>query len=79
MTTASDASEAYFVQSADGTIIGYRQLGEGPGLIILHGTMESSESHLQLAQVLSRTFTVYLPDRQGRGLSVSTPRKSVPR
>jgi pimeloyl-ACP methyl ester carboxylesterase len=57
------------VTSADGTTIGYRRLGDGPGLVVLHGAMESGRSHLQLAQALAATFTVYLPDRRGRGLS----------
>jgi pimeloyl-ACP methyl ester carboxylesterase len=55
--------------SKDGTTIGYRQLGQGPGLVMLHGAMESSQSHMQLAQALADRFTIYLPDRRGRGLS----------
>ena len=58
-----------FVTSSDGTTIGYRQLGHGPGIVMLHGAMESSRSHLQLAGALANAFTVYLPDRRGRGLS----------
>ena len=57
------------VTSIDGTVIGYRQLGQGPGVVVLHGAMESAESHLQLARALAGTFTVYLPDRRGRGTS----------
>jgi len=57
------------VTSADGTTIGYRRLGDGPGLVVLHGAMESGRSHLQLAEALAATFSVYLPDRRGRGLS----------
>src|SRR5438105_7268486 len=57
------------VVSRDGTTIGYRELGRGPGLVVLHGAMESSQSHLQLAQALADGFTVYLPDRRGRGMS----------
>jgi len=57
------------VTSKDGTTISYRQLGHGPGLVLLHGTMESAQSHMQLAEALADTFTVYLPDRRGRGLS----------
>src|SRR5438445_5900390 len=57
------------VVSRDGTTIGYRQLGRGPGLVVLHGAMEASQSHLQLAQALADGFTVYLPDRRGRRMS----------
>jgi pimeloyl-ACP methyl ester carboxylesterase len=57
------------VVSKDGTTIGYRQLGRGPGLVVLHGAMESAQSHMQLAEALADSYTVTLPDRRGRGLS----------
>ena len=57
------------VTSKDGTAIGYRQLGQGPGVIILHGSMSIGYNHLQLAELLADTFTIYLPDRRGFGLS----------
>jgi pimeloyl-ACP methyl ester carboxylesterase len=57
------------VSSKDGTTIGYRQLGQGPGIVVLHGSMSSGYYHLELAEALSDAFTVYLPDRRGRGLS----------
>lgn len=53
----------------DGTTIGFRRIGNGPGLVVLHGAMEWSLSHAQLAEALADNFTVYLPDRRGRGLS----------
>src|SRR5260370_21668713 len=52
-----------------GSNYGARQLGQGPGLVGLHGAMESAQSHLQLAEALADSYTVYLPDRRGRGLS----------
>src|SRR2546425_9711350 len=57
------------VISRDGTTIGYRQLGRGPGLVVVHGAMESAQSHMQLAEALADSLTIYLPDRRGRGLS----------
>jgi pimeloyl-ACP methyl ester carboxylesterase len=57
------------VVSKDGTIIGYRQLGSGPGLILVHGAMMSSQNFTKLAESLADAFTVYVPDRRGRGLS----------
>jgi pimeloyl-ACP methyl ester carboxylesterase len=57
------------VTSKDGTTIGYRQLGHGSGVVVLHGAMESAQSHMQLAEALATSFTVYLPDRRGRGMS----------
>src|SRR5215469_10654284 len=57
------------VSSADGTTIGYRQYGHGPGLVLVQGGMGSAHNFKQLAEALSDTFTVYVPDRRGRGLS----------
>jgi pimeloyl-ACP methyl ester carboxylesterase len=55
--------------SADGTSIGYQVIGNGPGLVIMHGAMESASSHSELASELGDFHTVYLPDRRGRGRS----------
>lgn len=57
------------VESRDGTPIGYWKTGQGPAVVVLHGSMESARSHTLLAQALADDFTVYLPDRRGRGLS----------
>lgn len=57
------------VTSADGTMIGYRQLGSGPGLVIIHGSLADSRRYLRLAEALADRFTLYIPDRRGRGLS----------
>jgi pimeloyl-ACP methyl ester carboxylesterase len=58
-----------FVTSKDGTVIGYRRFGHGPGVVLLHGAMSSAYNHKQLAEALADVFTVYVPDRRGRGLS----------
>ena len=57
------------VTSRDGTIIGYHQLGRGPGVIAVHGGMQAAQNLTKLAGALADSFTVYLPDRRGRGLS----------
>jgi pimeloyl-ACP methyl ester carboxylesterase len=62
MTTGS-------VTSTDGTPIGYLRAGHGPAVVVLHGSNESARSHTQLALALADSFTVYLPDRRGRGQS----------
>jgi pimeloyl-ACP methyl ester carboxylesterase len=59
------------VNSKDGTAISYRELGHGPGVVMLHGTMESSQSHMQLAKELADAFTIFLPDR--RSLTLGFP------
>jgi Predicted hydrolases or acyltransferases (alpha/beta hydrolase superfamily) len=58
-----------FVTSKDGTTIGYRQMGSGPGIILLHGGGKASQTLMQLGTELSDEFAVYIPDRRGRGLS----------
>lgn len=57
------------VRSHDGTSIGYRQYGHGPGLVLVEGGMQIAHNFAQLAEALADTFTVYVPDRRGRGLS----------
>ncbi|MEU6717349.1 alpha/beta hydrolase [Nonomuraea sp. NPDC046802] len=64
-----DKVDELTVTSADGTTIGYYQLGRGPGLVVSHGGMGSAYNHIQQAQALADTYTVYLPDRRGRGMS----------
>jgi pimeloyl-ACP methyl ester carboxylesterase len=62
-----------FATSADGVKIGYRTLGSGPGVVLLHGAMESAHSHMGMATALAERFTVHLPDRRGRGASGPQP------
>lgn len=57
------------VISADGTVIGYRQFGGGPGLVMLHGGGRASQHYTRLAEALADGVTIYIPDRRGRGLS----------
>lgn len=57
------------VRSADGTTIGYRSLGRGLALILVHGGMLASQHFTKLAAALAAEFTVHVPDRRGRGLS----------
>ncbi len=57
------------VVSADGTRIGYRRLGDGPSVILLHGGVNASQHMMKLGRALADAFTVYLPDRRGRGMS----------
>ena len=57
------------VQSTDGTKIGYRQYGHGPGLVLVEGAMGTAYNYDELARFLVKDYTVYVPDRRGRGLS----------
>ena len=57
------------VASADGTILGTREFGRGPGVVLLHGAMQSARSFTRIAEALATDFTVHVPDRRGRGRS----------
>jgi pimeloyl-ACP methyl ester carboxylesterase len=69
MRRGTDVVTTGSVVSADGTTIGYRRLGHGPSVIVLHGGVNASQHMLKLARALADAFTVYLPDRRGRGIS----------
>lgn len=53
------------VTSADGTTIGYRRLGSGPGVVLLSGGFLAAQHYMDLAGALSGAFTVYVVDRRG--------------
>ena len=67
--TARELYTTGSVTSQDGTTIGYRQYGHGPAIVLVQGAMGSAHNFHQLAGALADTFTVYVPDRRGRGLS----------
>jgi pimeloyl-ACP methyl ester carboxylesterase len=64
-----NAYETATVESADGTAIGYRTLGSGPPVVLMHGGMLAAQHLMGLARALADAFTVHVPDRRGRGLS----------
>lgn len=57
------------VASADGTSIGYRRYGDGPGVVLVHGGMMAAQDFDELAVAMSDAFTVCVPDMRGRGMS----------
>ncbi len=69
MSSTQPSAPMASVRSRDGTTIGYRRLGDGPGVVLLHGGGQASQNLMTLAGALSDCFTIYLPDRRGRGMS----------
>lgn len=57
------------IESEDGTAIGYEAIGEGPGIVVLHGTFRAGRHYRELAAALAEKFTVCTVDRRGRGRS----------
>ena len=65
------------VTSLDGTRIGFLRQGSGPGLVLVQGAMGTAYNFNDLAGALSTTFTVYTPDRRGRGISAKAYEKGM--
>jgi Predicted hydrolases or acyltransferases (alpha/beta hydrolase superfamily) len=57
------------VHSADGTRIGYRQLGNGPALLFVHGSVSTHTDWMRVARLLAPHYTCYALDRRGRSHS----------
>jgi len=62
----------YRVSSADGTVIAYDKVGDGPALVLIEGALNDLATTLPLAAQLRAHFTVYSYDRRGRGASGDT-------
>lgn len=60
-----------------GRSVAWDRLGDGPPLVLLHGTPWSSEPWRPIARALSRTHTVYLWDMPGYGQSSMHPDHAV--
>ena len=52
-----------------GHAVGYRMLGEGPLLVLLHGITSTSEAWREVMPRLAETHTVIAPDLIGHGRS----------
>ncbi|WP_323761949.1 alpha/beta hydrolase [Maricaulis sp.] len=51
----------------DGTVMSYRELGQGPVLLLVHGWAASSAFFDTIARALSDEFRVLVPDLRGHG------------
>ena len=60
------------VQSKDGTVIAFDQLGEGAPLVLVAGASVDRSVDAPIADALARHFTVLNYDRRGRGDSDDT-------
>ena len=63
--TTSRASNASYtthnVTSKDGTIIGYHQLGQGAGVVLIQGSMGTAQHFMELADLLARALPEHDP------------------
>ena len=58
-----------FVTSKDGTAIAFERSGQGPPLVVVHGTTADHRRWRPILPDLERHFCVYAMDRRGRGSS----------
>jgi pimeloyl-ACP methyl ester carboxylesterase len=66
------------VTSGDGTKIAYERSGNGPSLVLVHGTAADHSYWAPVLPDLERHFTVYV-DRRGRGQSGDTEPYAIQR
>jgi pimeloyl-ACP methyl ester carboxylesterase len=67
------------VISADGTVIAYDRLGDGPAVVLVSGDTVDRVANTGLAALLAENFTVYNYDRRGRGDSGGTSTSEIER
>jgi pimeloyl-ACP methyl ester carboxylesterase len=68
-----EESRSSQVPSRDGTEIAYWTSGDGPPLVLVHGTPADHSRWRPLLPYLEPHFTVYAIDRRGRGASGDRP------
>jgi pimeloyl-ACP methyl ester carboxylesterase len=71
----STSTELFAVEqiSIHGHRIGYRRVGQGPVLLLLHGIAGSSLTWVPVMRLLERGYTVLAPDFPGHGTSEKPP------
>jgi len=57
------------VVSADGTVIGFETLGDGPPMLLVHGGTATLSRWAPVQAQLAERYTVHMMDRRGRGIS----------
>ena len=61
------------VSVRDKTRIHYRRLGQGPGMVLLHGYPQTGHMWRKVMPALAERFTVVAPDLRGYGDSSKPP------
>lgn len=67
------------IESTDGTTIAYERSGEGPPLVLVHGSAGHHVEWRDVVPGLSGSFTVYAMDRRGRGESGDSDEYAIER
>lgn len=77
--TTEDDSPVSRVRSRDGTEVAYWTAGQGPPLVLVHGTPADHTRWRPLLPYLEPHFTVHALDRRGRGASGDSPHYALER
>ena len=72
-------AKAATVTSKDGTPIAYWRSGEGPPLVLVHGTSADHSRWTPVLPAFEQHFTVYAVDRRGRGGSGDSENYAIER
>lgn len=67
------------VASSDGCLIDYIKLGQGPALVICHGSLSNGRDWLWVARLLAQRFTCYVMTRRGRDVPADAAPHSLAR
>lgn len=67
------------VASSDGCLIDYIKLGQGPALVICHGSLSNGRDWLWVARLLAPRFTCYVMTRRGRDVPADAAPHSLAR
>lgn len=79
MNSATDQQTLSTVTSRDGTEIAYWTSGDGPPLVLVHGTTADHTRWRPLLPFLEPFVTVHAMDRRGRGASADGPQYALAR
>ncbi len=79
LNSAETEKEDYMgkVISKDGTEIGFIKRGNGPPLVLVHGTTADHSRWNPIIPYFENQFTIYAVDRRGRGMSGDSPDYSL--
>ena len=76
---AEQTPELIHVPVSDGAVIGLEAAGQGPSLLLVHGSGTSRRSWARVTPLLQSKFRTYAMDRRGRGESTDGPTYSLQR
>lgn len=79
MPELHDTTERMDVRSSDGTVLAVWVTGDGPGLVLVHGSPSDHSTFRELVDALRADVTTFAMDRRGSGASSDTEPYSIER